>query len=409
MIMTVTYFDTPGEVAPVERLTTRKASDLARLLDEGHVPFAKLIECRVSDDGDIVVFDVEVEVGQLRRHPISPCERIAAVFPPGDERMPKALALRREFPKVPHLNLRVDDDGPESLCLYDQPYHDVKPQWTSPRFVERIRSWLALTSKGQLHADDQPLEPLLWGYAGHIVLPFDLLGVDDNVSDQLSVTALSLDPGDCFFVAKHRQGIKLSEVKAQYVLCALSTAPQPHGLIRYRPRNLQELARFTADAGLDLLGSLRQSVESAKEGVDKRSQREFLEAFPILLLRLPKSRTAGTAVESTDVWAFLMNKTIRQLGIAIGLWTEIDGQLGREPIPPPDRNGQNVLLDLLNPMFCLSRRTAAVLNGLDVNSIDTPIVCVGVGALGSQLVLNLARAGFGRWTLVDNDRLFPHN
>jgi tRNA A37 threonylcarbamoyladenosine dehydratase len=33
----------------------------------------------------------------------------------------------------------------------------------------------------------------------------------------------------------------------------------------------------------------------------------------------------------------------------------------------------------------------------------------GAGALGSQLMNNLSRAGFGRWTIVDNDKLLPHN
>ena len=36
-------------------------------------------------------------------------------------------------------------------------------------------------------------------------------------------------------------------------------------------------------------------------------------------------------------------------------------------------------------------------------------MAVGVGALGSQVVQTLVRSGFGRWTLVDEDDLLPHN
>ena len=37
------------------------------------------------------------------------------------------------------------------------------------------------------------------------------------------------------------------------------------------------------------------------------------------------------------------------------------------------------------------------------------ITAIGVGALGSQVVANLVRAGFGQWTIVDHDVLLPHN
>ncbi len=36
-------------------------------------------------------------------------------------------------------------------------------------------------------------------------------------------------------------------------------------------------------------------------------------------------------------------------------------------------------------------------------------VAIGWGALGSQVVTNLVRSGFGEWTLVDHDRTMPHN
>jgi len=34
---------------------------------------------------------------------------------------------------------------------------------------------------------------------------------------------------------------------------------------------------------------------------------------------------------------------------------------------------------------------------------------IGAGALGSHLIINLTRAGFGTWTIIDEDRLMPHN
>ena len=41
--------------------------------------------------------------------------------------------------------------------------------------------------------------------------------------------------------------------------------------------------------------------------------------------------------------------------------------------------------------------------------MDCKIVMIGAGALGSHLLCNSLRTGFGQWTVVDNDDLFPHN
>ena len=37
-----------------------------------------------------------------------------------------------------------------------------------------IRQWLALTAKGKLHAEDQPLEPLLIDSKDKLIIPYDL-------------------------------------------------------------------------------------------------------------------------------------------------------------------------------------------------------------------------------------------
>jgi hypothetical protein len=56
----------------------------------------------------------------------------------------------------------------------------------------------------------------------------------------------------------------------------------------------------------------------------------------------------------------------------------------------------------------LTRDLAALLNGLD-SANDLKVLAVGAGALGSHVAMNLARAGWGLWTIVDNDDLLPHN
>ncbi len=50
-----------------------------------------------------------VQIFDGNRHPIRSVERIALVFSPDDVSYPDVLALRADFPRVPHINLRVDE------------------------------------------------------------------------------------------------------------------------------------------------------------------------------------------------------------------------------------------------------------------------------------------------------------
>jgi hypothetical protein len=408
--MTTSYLLPPGTAGDITALTAPKAIDLARLLRVDAIEYATYIECRTETDHDVVVFDVAVEVGQITAHPIKRFERIAARFDHADQSIPEALALRDDFPLVPHLNLRVNP-LPRSLCLYDQSYHELRRQWAAPRFVERIRTWLALTAKGKLHATDQPLEPLLWGTTGHIVLPWNVLSADFDSAKPLGVTATSIDKHDLFLMVQDEASIADEQTRLPYVVLVLTCTPQTHGVIQARPASLDTLAQFAADAGMNLLEELRDSIRTLKEQIDgdRVAEQKFLDASLLLLLRLPKKRHADGPVEATDLCAFLTGTSICDVGTDIGLWTLIDKNIGWEPKPAADRTGKNAPLDLLDPIFTLSRTTASAINGLPVSANDRSIACVGAGAIGSQVILNLARTGFGRWSIIDNDRLFPHN
>jgi hypothetical protein len=173
----MTYLEPPGRRVDPGDLQVPKARDVAGLLRTGDLPFCELLECRcVEEPTAAEVIVVEVEVGQHPAHDIRRRERVAAVFREDDEAVPEALALRPDFPLVSHINAQsfVGSELPRSLCMYEEPYPEVRLRWTAASFVGRIRNWLALTARGELHADDQPLEPLLLGSPWSLVLPPDL-------------------------------------------------------------------------------------------------------------------------------------------------------------------------------------------------------------------------------------------
>ena len=403
------FFEADGEIVALDQLKIAKARDLAFMLDAGQIPFACLVECRKKGRLETVVFDVDVEVPQLCRHPIRPSERVAATFHEDDSTYPIVHALRKNFPQVPHLNLHIQE-FPRNLCLYEERYEEVKRRWTSPRFVHRIRNWLALTARGELHQEDQPLEPILIDNIGHIVLPYDI--EEANGAHPLYVEKVNSDENKkLFLIARTQQPHNgVLNIVASVHRCP----PQTHGVIHRRPATLAELAALVEGTGLEILTELRERL---KNWLD--NNKDLLDSHILLVIRFPKKRNDDGEVETVDTWAFFLGDAtkegkhagglrIRDLGIRIGLWDMQDNQVGLLLSPDTSKRGEDVSLDVLNVSFELTRLMAARLNGNSTID-DIRIVAIGAGTLGSQTVMNLARSGFGTWTIVDHDRLMPHN
>ena len=393
-----------------EDLRVPRARELALWLRENVFVYATLVECRRQGSSETVVFDVEVEVPQVRTHPIQRIERIAAQFFPSDTSHPEVIALRDDFPRVPHVNLRVRE-LPRSLCLYNESWRNIKHRWTPARFVARIREWLALTAKGELHQPDQPLEPLFLATRHRIVLPEEILAPEDESSlKQLYVRVLGDEESGFFLMADPKRP---EDSKKNLLIAATvhRSPPVEHGIIYRSHSNLHELVELTAPFGLNLLAELREALGRWRDAVSSGEQpTSFLDCFSVVLILLfPKTRAPASHPEATEIHTFFTGDNVKTLGVQLGLWEERDGHLA-PLLGTPDRSRvKNVPIDRLNPCFDFTRSRAARLSGF-ASSADRPrIVAVGVGALGSQVFMNLARSGFGTWTLVDRDRLLPHN
>lgn len=407
--MTSPFLDVGGEPVEAAELRVRKSRDLAITLRAGRIDFASFVECRKDADAEWVVFDVGVEVSQVPRHPIRASERIAARFHEQDALFPAVYALRRDFPRVPHLNLHIEE-YPRSLCLYDERYEDVKRTWTAPRFVHRVREWLALTARGELHQGDQPLEPLLGEHAGQIVLPRSTW--DATAAPQRLFVTCRNATQRVFLIAKTEPP---SNGAALDMLASVHrTPPLTHGVIHRRPRSLADLASVLAGTGLDLPAELRQRLKEWHA-----ANPAFLGARLLLVILVPMRREAESEAERIETWAFYLGDAaanpnasadlrIRDLGQRIGLWDVSDGQVGLLLQPDTARRGDDVAIDVLNVSSELTRTMAAFFSGDDAPA-DLRIAAVGAGALGSQTILHLARSGFGQWTLIDHDYLMPHN
>ena len=360
--------------------------------------FAELKECRIAgQDGgyhEIVFVDVDVEVPQHPTHDIRHSEPLVVVFTRGDEDPPAVFALRSDFPRVPHLNL-LPAGFPPSLCLYDRPFNEVLIDWTAPKFVERIRHWLSQTANGTLHADDQTLEPLLYQSdpMADLIVPEETFSVDSQ--DTPAWLSIRMVPKGPLLFTAISQPLNVTELPSELscIALAVSCPPQVHGVISHRPDTLQELHDLTTDSGLNLIQILREELRRWLKDSEGESQR-LLGVRLALIVRLPKMRASGGPAEVIEVRAFLVAATVGDVGADIGVWDLNDGRAGLLISPDETKIGQGTLLLPLNAHAAFSRSQAADANGVGPPS-RVSIAAIGVGALGSQVVSNLVRSGFG--------------
>ena len=400
--MSKEFCDIDGEVVAADDLTISRAKDFATAVETAE--FAYPVECRRTTSGsEIIVFDADVEVSQKPVHDIRYLERIAVIFDGSDATMPEILALRCDFPSVPHINLG-SREFPRSLCITEQAYSEWKLHSTGVTFVEEIRQWLISTAKGTLHAEDQRLEPLLLGSEEFLVIPHDLFSKSvDSEPLFLSIEDSGIERKT--YIAKRPKDVNEDSNFLGYVAFSFLIEPQTHGVIRRAPETLFELHKFLENSNADLLSELRNNLKAWKE---KNTNKELLERRLALIIGMPKKRDEGSVPETIEFRAFLTFETIMEVGIEIGLWDKSDGDIGYLISIDKNKVGKQIQIGMLNPVSSLSRRNAAQFNNLPSQS-SKKIAAVGLGALGSQIFINLVRAGYGEWTLIDKDFMLPHN
>lgn len=366
-------------------------------------PFSTLVECRVTEKIEFVVFDVDVERPQTPVNDIRARERIAGVFLRDDDKLPEVLALRDDFPIVPHLNLR-DEEVPRSLCLYDQAWSELKMSWTGTGFVERIRWWLAFTARGELHGEDQPLEPLMFSHGFDLVVTAEF-GLDKKLVSLPARVGLVGGSEGRVLVCWNAKAQEFGGMRS--FVMYIDTPPRPHGVIRHTPKSIADLAALVDDDGFSLLEHLRTALWSIPEEIRKNPKLRRLVA-PVFVLGLPKTRSDGGSVEAMEMKGFISFDGIESVGVAVGAWV-VDGPVLAQVLGGVNgADGADAAIVVTNVVRELTLERAAAHSGLPERD-DRRIVAIGLGALGSQVAMNLARSGTGQWTLIDNDVFMPHN
>ena len=210
---------------------------------------------------------------------------------------------------MPHLNLGINE-LPKSLCLYDQPYENMRLTWTPAEFLYRT-TLLAFQHRRARSREDQPLEPLLAASGFRLVMPADFDARPERKPPFNLFRVESVEGNSHCAQSRAPQRQKIDSVAAVF-WCQ----PQEHGVINHQPLNLQQLQELCLRAGLSIAEELRQTLR--QWFLDKPSN-DILQAKLVLILILPKTRHSRGQVESVETRAFITRGvSVEELGGASG-------------------------------------------------------------------------------------------
>jgi integrative and conjugative element protein (TIGR02256 family) len=389
----IDYFQAPGTTIHDGQFKSDKMLALEKLISSGKASFVTLLERKITSSSDVIVLELDLELSQTRLNNIRSRERVAIQFLWNDNSRPEVLALRKSFPQVPHLNHTEHEC--KSLCVYETPYDEQKLNWSSMVFLEDIRMWFKKTAEGTLHDQGQRTEPFLFPGSFKIILPNEINMETDYEIAKLSEQCLKL-------VVKEGNE---DESKFEYVVITLKCEPVVHGVINKHPSTIQELS------SMGLMIESQTIISKLRDRCNEINQKNssLLNKKLLILLAVPMKREASLAAETEDVFAFLISDTIKEVGVKVGVWdiSPDKKSIGILLSIDQDKEGHDISLAILNPIRELTREFASIYNG--IKPCDKSFVAIGVGAIGSNVVSNLSRAGVGRWTLIDPDILLPHN
>ena len=393
-----------------DALCIPKAKDLAVFLRAGRGEGVRLVNCCQSTDGSVEGLTIEVSVSVPQRpvHDIKPSETIVVGFT-SDDRLPAGVfSPRPDFPYAPHTNLQTAGQW-RSLCLSDQPWYEVKFDWNPARFLGRIIWWLEETAHGSLHQPDQPLEPLLFDSYSDLIIPSELRTMPRGSHRWARARHINRTAGNCTLELGELTGVPKACAEDQCAVVVMATRPMTHGLIRSTPRTLGALHELLLEGGVNVNRQLKTIFAGWNRRFNADKLKDVLPKRLVIVVRLPKRRRDGSKVETVEFRAFEALDVVGTVGARLGIgWhgSEID-----DPISPAARqqSGSETGLALLNVREVFTKELARRSNGLSNTSSDPRVTAIGAGALGSPVLANLTRSGYGRLTIVDGDVLHPHN
>jgi integrative and conjugative element protein (TIGR02256 family) len=353
---------------------------------------------------EMLIIDLELdEVPPKNQFGIKYRERLALLIPTDVNQLVEVSALRKDFPKLMHLN-QTSDETPANLCLYFDPPADVFRTWTPQNFLKRIIWWLVASSRGQLHPADQPVEQPFFYTKYELVLPWNIEELQKSGAHLTVYRTLERPDGGITCLLLPLTG-KNENHEVDFI--ELSLPSITHSATQSNPTNLGSLVDLLAAKGIDLLEQLKAEIIQSlpSEGIPKASTG----TKTVLLLNIPIQRDEDSSPERIFRRAFILRKGKYELGNDLDICSLRGATYFYTPIVGGNQKSDWRTNDVYAVQVSRENDKAASRAQSGIFEEGPSAVLVGVGSLGSTMLNLWMRSGWGAWTVIDNDHIRPHN
>lgn len=390
-------------------LASPAATSVVSFVERYAVDIATFVEARRGERGELVLLDVRTGRPQQSAYPIKGIERVAVRFSAGNE-TPFVYMLREDFPDTAHQQLTMEG-APRAICVDDRSWVEARLTWTPAEFMHRILTWFARAARDELHDARQPLDPVMIGSPLNFLISrgvlaqaaeLDLVGVVD---------------------AEHRQMMRVVPVARldrppeeiePLCLVAYRAPPEHMQRLTFAPHNLGSLAEMLLERGIDLFADLRERFSDWLGEAHPPAWR--INSRFAIIIEMPVIAPDGAKQNGFDLRAFITDQSVGAIAVALGIAMEARPEEGSRigyvkllaPGPVDDEAVRAVMAQSAEVHYEFDRLIATQLTGRSIVD-ERSAVLVGAGAIGSHIADCLGREGRFRWTVIDDDRLLPHN
>lgn len=323
---------------------------------------------------------------------------------------PRVYTDRLDFPKnnLAHLYVAVNN-RPPAFCYV----RGNADEWYANKRIEdlviRISNWLRDAATGELTENGEQYEPLrLEGYTGSIIYDYDtILTVITNKA--------AVEFGDKFSIALFERPSSKGRYTYKFVKLitdknALTTIKE---VDEERKKDKEDVTRKRYYFGY-ILWSGEDVIKREYEINIPKSWEEFklfCEYYNIKYQEFEKFITKYNKINEYIYFPVIIG--ICRPSQLIGYSSNIEFINLRFNVTSADIEGEkivnNISIDMLSHNQPLTQKLASHISGWDIALDSARHVVFGCGAIGSKIIMHLARSGQTNLTLIDPDYISPHN
>jgi hypothetical protein len=401
-----TWLGTFNETLDASGFRYAEARALAQFMQRYGAPAGGFVEGRRGGEQELVALDLFTGAPQRPFYPIRARERVGVLFR-GDQEQPLVTMLRDDFPDTEHQQL-VPERFPATICIDDRPWAEARLTWTPSELIERIVSWFRRAGRGELHDARQPLDPVFMGSSLKFFINRSVLdagSAQDLIAEH--------DPADPSILRVLPAASGLRPTGEPLCIVTYKVTPARMKRLKHAPDSLAGLAALLDERGIKLFDDLKQRLGGwLTEGASAAWR---LNGRFAVIVEMPIVSPLGVQRDGLDHRVFVTAVTAGDVAVALGIAERSPAGIGRVgyvkvigAAVPNEATIAAVGVQSAEVHLAFEADLAARLAGQAAPD-SRRAVLVGAGAIGSHLADNLAREGRFTWTIIDDDRLLPHN